>query len=97
MKKFEVGKSYEIRTNGATGRYSFIEIWQCIKIKNNKATFKLDRFLRAKAGTEDFKEENFMPRKYLCRIVPYVGGTFEFATNKSHCFITTAFDEVKED
>lgn len=97
MKKFEVGKFYENRTNGTIRKDSFVEIWQCIKIKNNKATFKLAKFLRAKAGTEDFKEENFISRKYLCRIVSYVGGTFEFATNKSHDFIITAFDEVKDD
>lgn len=97
MKKFEVGKCYENRAIRSIGN-STIEVWQCTKIKNNKATFNLAKFFIAKAGTEDFKEEkNIMPRKYLCRVSPYVIGDCETAYNKSQFFYITANDEVKED
>ena len=96
MKKFEVGKFYEDRAIRTIG-YSTIEVWQCTKIKNNKATFNLAKFFIAKAGTEDFKEEKVLPRKYLCRLSPYVIGDCETAYNKSQFFYITANDEVKED
>lgn len=91
MKKFEVGKCYE-RTS-IFGH--FFETWQCTKINNERATFKLVGFTYSEDGGKSYKEAyDFLPQRVYFDIKYAKWLDSEIASNCNQPFSLRACDEI---
>ena len=91
MKKFEVGKCY--KREGIFG-HNF-ETWQCTKINNNRATFKLVGFSSSEDGGKSYKEEYDFPSQRVYFNIKYAPWfDSEIANNSNKPFSIKACDEI---
>lgn len=91
MKKFEVGKFYE--NNNIFG--DTIMTWQCTRINNNRATFKLVRYRYTKDHGKSYAVVNALdPYKILSRICKNEYRDTEEAYNDSQIFYLEANREA---
>ena len=96
MKRFELGKCYEVHDGCGCGydERIWVETWQCVKIKNGKATFNLVKYAISDYGSDVLKEKKFEPTKVLCRISDSDIGDFEDAYNSSRRLLIWASNEI---
>ena len=96
MKRFEVGKCYEVHDGCGYGydERIWVERWQCIKINNGKATFNLVGYAISDFGSDVLKEKKFKPMKALCRISESKIGDFESAHNYAQNLLIWAKNEI---
>lgn len=97
MKRFEVGKCYEVHDGCGCGydERIWVETWQCIKINNGKATFNLVKYAISDYGSDVLKEKKFKPQKALCRLDDSEEYGYEHAHNYSQRLCIAACNEVK--
>ena len=95
MKRFEVGKCYEVKDGCGCGydERIWLEKWQCIKIGNGKATFKLVDYAISDYGSDILRTKEFAPRKALCKISESDYCDCEDAYNGSQRLLIKACDE----
>ena len=94
--KFEVGKCYEVHDGCGCGydERIWVETWQCIKIKNGKATFNLVKYAISDYGSDVLKEKKFKPMKVLCRINDSKEYDYETAHNNAQRLCIAASEEI---
>ena len=91
MKKFEVGKCYK---RDYTFGHNF-ETWQCTKINNNRATFRLVGFSYSEDGGKSYKEAyEFISQKVYFDIKYAKWLDSEIASNSNQPFSLNAYDEI---
>lgn len=91
MKKFEVGKCYE---RECIFGHTF-ETWQCIKINNNRATFKLVGLRYSVDGGRSYKEVyDFISQRVYFDIKYAKWLDSEIASNSNQPFSLKACDEI---
>lgn len=91
MKRFEVGKYYE--NNNIFG--DTIYTWQCTRINNNRATFKLACYRYTKDHGKSYKViEALSPRTTLARIIENEYLDIEEAYNHNKVFYLEANREA---
>ena len=91
MNKFEVGKCYK---RECIFGHNF-EIWQCTKINNNRATFKLVGFRYSEDGGKSYKEAyEFLPQRVYFDIKYAKWLDAEIASNSNQPFSIKACDEI---